>query len=106
MKVFEFEGRNVWGFTRRAFNDTAKWILNKCSGEVVQEKNWDHKRKDDYKWIDGALNDDYSYYLFEKDAPQDGRLITSKYYFKAYEAFVIDPKSGTSELVLVFVPIS
>ena len=44
--------------------------------------------------------------LFEKDAPQDGRLVASKFNFKAYEAFVIDPKSGTRELVLVFVPIS
>ena len=104
MKIFEFDGRNVWGFTRNAFNDTAKWLLNKCCGSVVPEKNWDPKRREDYEWIEGALNDDYSYYLFEKDAPQEGRLITSKFNFKAYEAFVIDRKTGTTELVLVFVP--
>ena len=106
MKVFELEGRIVWGFTYGAFNNTAKWLLNKCCGSVVREKNWDCRREKDYEWIDGALKDDYFYYLFEKDAPQDGRLIASKFNFKAYEAFVIDPKSGTRELVLVFVPIS
>ena len=106
MRIFEYEDRTVWAFTYRAFNDTAKWLLNKCCGSVVREKNWDCRRKKDYDWIDGAMKDNYLYFLFEKDAPQDGRLIASKFNFKAYEAFVIDPKSGTRELVLVFVPIS
>lgn len=103
MKIFEFEGRNVCGFTYGAFNNTAKWLLNKCCGSVVREKYWDRSRKKDYEWIEGALND-YSYYLLEKEAPQEGRFITSKYNFKAYEALVIDPQFGTRELVLVFVP--
>ena len=105
MRILEYEGRTVWAFTHRAFNDTAKWILNKCCGKVVRESKWDHTRIVDYKWIEKALNDDrYSYYMLDKSIPQDGTKITSKFSFNAYEIEVIDPKYFFHEKILVFVP--
>lgn len=104
MKVFKLKNRIVWGFTCGAFNDTAKWLLNKCCGKVVREKNWDSTRIMDYEIIQKLLYDDmYNYYLLESTAPNGGSLISSNYYFTAYEVTVLDQK-GFSEKVLVFVP--
>ncbi len=105
MRIIEYDGRTVWVFTQRAFNNTAKWILNKCFGKVVREKNWDCRRKADYEWIEKALNDDrYSYYMLDKSIPPKGRIITSKFSFRVYEIEVIDPKYFFHEKILVFVP--
>lgn len=106
MKKYIIDGKTIETFTYRAYEDTARWTLNKMDGRVVRRNKWDYTRITDYEWLKMILNKvNYSHYVIMSEPPKGSRLFASKFCFKVYEVVAIDPRNTfcPEEKILVFV---
>jgi hypothetical protein len=106
MKKYIIDGKTIETFTYRAYEDTARWILNKMDGRVVRCNKWDYTRITDYEWLKKILDKvTYSHYVIMSEPPKGSRLFATKFCFKVYEVTAIDPRNTfcPEEKILVFV---
>ena len=87
------DGEEYAPVTAHDFVDAAKWLLNKLYGEVLKETDWLYDRLSDYQDLK-RLTSGYHYILILEKKPKNGKLISMRHSFKAYEVTFVDTYYG------------
>ena len=93
MKKVIFEGNEVRAYSGSESPDFPKWLLNKLYGEVLKETDWLYDRLSDYQDLK-RLTSGYHYILILEKKPKNGKLISMRHSFKAYEVTFVDTYYG------------